>query len=132
MKTYLDYINITPLTENQKSIVDYIYNELVVYSGVECKIKFKLPFFYKNTWVAYLNPIKKDGIEFCIVRAKEIPSIGEFVNYKNRTMIAGISYYSIKEIDFNILHFVFQEAYQLDSTTPYTFKKTKILTKKTN
>lgn len=123
MKTYIDYINIAPLSENQKSIVDYIYNELLTYPGVECKIKFKLPFFYKNTWIAYLNPIKKDGIEFCIVRAKEIPTIEAFVNYKKRTMVAGISFYSANEINLNILHFIFQEAYQLDSTTSYTFKK---------
>lgn len=119
------YLENTQLSNEQVQIIKFIHNELLNYPAIECKIKFKIPFFYKNTWIAYLNPIKKDGIEFCIVRAKEIPSISEFVNYKKRTMIAGISYYSIKEIDFNILHFVFQEAYQLDSTTPYTFKKTK-------
>lgn len=125
MKDFFDYLDFVPISENQTAILKSIHNALISYPAVECKIKFKLPFFYKNTWIAYLNPIKKDGIEFCIVRAKEIPSIVDFVNYKKRTMIAGISFYSIKEIDFNILHFVFQEAYQLDSTTPYTFKKTK-------
>lgn len=127
MKDFLDYYHTAPISINQKQIMETIHNELLTYPGVECKIRFKIPFFYKNTWIAYLNPIKKNGVEFCIVRARELNSIKEVVEFKNRTMVAGISIFKLEDIDIDIdsIHFVFQEAFQLDLTTPYTFKKRK-------
>ncbi|MEL6989164.1 MAG: hypothetical protein AAGK97_15235, partial [Bacteroidota bacterium] len=90
------------------------------------KIKYGIPFYFQNTWVCYVNPMKKDkGVELNFVRARELEQTIHLLDFKDRKMVAGFTYYSIKEIDESLLKLVLEEAIQLDIDHP----KTKVIRK---
>lgn len=118
LDTYLE-----SLEGQQRTITFFLHDWLSLQFGLEAKYRFKIPFYYQNTWVCYLNPIKKDGIEFNFVRARELSDHPEILDFKNRVMIAGISLYKVENIPLLGLTEIVEEAILLDETTPYTFKK---------
>ncbi len=124
MTIYQTFINQLP-NQNLAEVCHTLRNEIGTYPTTKILKKFNLPFFYGNTWICYLNFIKKsEEIELCFVRAKELPS-KELLNFKERTMVAGLSYQTVAEIDMGILKLLLQEAIALDMETPYTFSKKK-------
>jgi len=112
------------LENNQKEISDFLHGWLCDNFGLQAKYRYRIPFYYQKTWICYLNPIKKDGIDFNFVRAREL-SLHPVLDFKNRVMVAGISLYDVKQIPLAALAEVVEEAMLLDETTPYTFKKKK-------
>lgn len=113
------------LENQQREITFFLHDWLSMNYNLEAKYRFKIPFYYQNTWVCYLNPIKKDGIEFNFVRARELSLHEDILDFRGRKMVAGISLYKVNEIPLERLSTVLEEAMLLDETTPYTFKKTK-------
>lgn len=111
------------LTGQQKEITFFLHDWLTMQFDLEAKYRFKIPFYYQQTWICYLNPIKKDGIEFNFVRARELSLHQGILDFKKRVMVAGISLYDVKEIPLGPLTEIVEEAILLDATTPYTFKK---------
>lgn len=102
--------------ENQKAIIQFWHNILTTYPTVTAYIKFRVPFYYQNTWVCYLNPIKPNGVELVLMYAKHL-SPNNLLETKGRKLVAGISFFSIEEITDDILEKVlnlFEEALQLD------------------
>jgi len=113
------------LENQQRKITFFLHEWLTEQFNLEAKYRFKIPFYYQNTWICYLNPLKKDGIDFNFVRARELSLHEGLLDFKGRKMVAGISLYDVKKIPLEPLSLVVEEAILLDETTPYTFKKTK-------
>jgi hypothetical protein len=111
------------LTGQQKEITFFLHDWLTMQFDLEAKYRFKIPFYYQQTWICYLNPIKKDGIEFNFVRARELSLHQGILDFKKRVMVAGISLYDVKSIPMIPLTEIVEEAILLDQTKPYTFKK---------
>lgn len=101
-----------------------IRKEVLAFPQIQIKKKFNLPFFYGKTWICYLNLLKTKEIEFLFVRARELPS-KELLHFKNRVMVAGLSYKKVNDIDFGVLKLLLEEAMTLDQEKPYTFVKKK-------
>lgn len=120
LKDYMDR-----LSGQQKEITFFLHDWLTMNFDLEAKYRFKIPFYYQNSWICYLNPIKKDGIEFNFVRARELSLHSGILDFKKRVMVAGISLYDTTKIPLLPLTEVVEEAILLDQTTPYTFKKKK-------
>lgn len=119
------YSYMDALTGEQKEITFFLHDWLTMQFDLESKYRFKIPFFYQKTWICYLNPIKKDGIEFNFVRARELSLHEGILDFKKRVMVAGISLYKVSDIPLDSLSMIVEEAIFLDQTTPYTFKKKK-------
>ena len=117
--------HIESLANQQREITSFLHSWLTMEHNLEAKYRFKIPFYYQNTWICYLNPIKNDGIEFNFVRARELSLHEDVLDFKGRKMVAGISLYDVKKIPLDKLGLVLEEALILDETTPYTFKKRK-------
>jgi len=103
-----------PVSDNQMEIIlrlDRLFSDI---PGIECKKRFKIPFYYRHSWVAYLNPIKKDGVELCFLKGLEMSNHDGRLQTKDRKMVAGISIYSPSEIDKDSILDHFQEALILD------------------
>jgi len=103
-------------------------HEFFLEMGLEPKTKFKLPFYYGNTWICYLNipKSKKKGkpyLELCFVRGVELESAHQLLDFSSRAMIAGLKIYEGQALNWNTIRTVTEEAIDLDRTTPYTFKK---------
>jgi hypothetical protein len=110
---------------NQKHILNYFHNLFSSFPEVTSKIRFKVPFYYRKTWICYLNPIKNNGIELCFVRGNELSNSQGLLNSNGRKQVYGISFFSVKEIPEDTIHEIIQEAFILDETTPYASKRKK-------
>jgi hypothetical protein len=84
------------------------------------KLRYKIPFYYGNSWVCYLNPIKKGGLELCFIRGK---SLGlPFLEAKGRKQVRGISIYQIDDEELNRVHQALSTAVDLDRNESYPRK----------
>ena len=113
------------LSGPKREITFLLHDWLTMIFDLKAKYRFKIPFYYQNTWICYLNPIKKDGIEFNFVRARELSLHQGILDFKKRVMVAGVSLYTTKDIPLASLSEIVEEAILLNATMPYTFKKKK-------
>lgn len=117
-----DYIY--QLEENQQSIMLFMHHWLVE-MGLLPKIKYRIPFYYGKTWICYMNPIKRKGIELVFVRGRELSNTQGILQSKGRKMVLGIHLDKPEDVPMEALQEIFEEAMVLDETVPYTFKKKK-------
>lgn len=123
MSIFNEFIGKLDNTELEE-VANTLREEIMNYPNIKLLKKFNLPFFYGNTWLCYLNLIKKKEIELCFVRARELSS-KELLNFKERVMVAGLSYKTKSDIDLGILKLMLEETIELDAEKPYTFVKKK-------
>ena len=108
---------------NTRKILDYLHNLLHRELELECKIRFKIPFYYYHSWVFYLNPIDKDGVELAFLRANEMGNWSGLLDFKGRKQVAGIEIHELKDVDWPLVYEVIQEALVLDESIPYKSKR---------
>lgn len=108
--------------EEQKEILLYFYNWLTTEFNLLPKLKFKIPFYYKQSWICYTNPLKNKGVELVFVRGNELSDSCKILKANNRKQAKGIEITSLKNASLNKIHQTIQEAIILDETTPYNSK----------
>jgi len=110
----------------QKNIMLYLYNWFTNEFNLLPKLKYKIPFYYKKSWICYTNPIKNEGVELAFIRGNELSNASNILQSKKRKQIKGIEIYQLKEAPFPQIQLVLQEAILLDETvaykSPYTSK----------
>ena len=94
--------------------MEHFYDLFMTFPGVTCKLKHQIPFFYRNSWVAYLNPIKKNGVELAFIYGNELSDEFGILKAKGRKQVRGIELFSLKEIDDSVIIAIFQEALLLN------------------
>ena len=112
-------IYIDKLEGEQKLIADALHNILITFPEVTHKIRYKIPFYYRKSWICYINPIKSDGIEFCFLRADELSNESGILDFKTRKQVAGVSIFNHNEIPLEQLIEVLNEAFLLDEEVKY-------------
>ncbi|PKL85427.1 MAG: hypothetical protein CVV22_07660 [Ignavibacteriae bacterium HGW-Ignavibacteriae-1] len=108
---------------NQREVIQIIHNLMIEIPGIDPKIRFKVPFYYRKTWVCYMNPIKGNAVELCFVRAKELDYSKKYLTFGKRVQVGGIMMTKPDKIDLPLIGLIVEEALALDESTPYTFKK---------
>lgn len=106
----------------QGEVLQYLHDMLMSFPEMESKIRYRVPFFYRRSWIVYLNPKKGELVELCFLRANEMSNEQGLLDFKDRTQVAGVTYGSVKEIDDAVLWEVVQEAILLDETVKYESK----------
>jgi len=109
----------------QREIMLFLHNRLVSTFHLECKLSYKIPFYYFNSWICYFNPTKDNKVEFAFPRGNEPSNFQGILKSKGRKQVYGITYSSLKNIDKFLIDAVIREAILLDETTPYASKRTK-------
>lgn len=102
-----------------QQIMKLLHDLMMDQPGIECKISYKIPFYYRNSWICYMSPQKKGGLEFSFTRGNELSNAQGILDFKNRKMVAGILLHSVDDIPMESLHEVIQEAILLDESVPY-------------
>jgi hypothetical protein len=118
MDEVLDYIY--GFEGSQREIMEILHNLMMDQPGILCKISYKIPFYYRNSWICYLNPQKKGGIEFAFTRGNELSNEQGLLEKKGRQMVRGITLLEPGEIPLEGLNEIIQEAILLDETVPYS------------
>ena len=114
---------IDQLPANQKTIMLFLDELLGDFPGVTSKLRYKIPFYYKKSWICYLNPIKKDGVELAFIRGNELSNEQGILDFKQRKQVAGIATYQLDNLPLPSIIEVINEALLLDETVPYGSKR---------
>ena len=108
-------------TKDNQIIMQYFHDLLTSFPRLTTKIRYKIPFYYRKSWVLYLNPQKKGGIEICFLHGCRLGNEHGLLEMKNRKQVAGITFKKISEIPEETIYKIIQEAFLLDDF----IKKTK-------
>lgn len=114
---------IEQLENNQRKVAQRLHHLILSFPKSTAKIRFKVPFYFAKSWVCYLNPIKKEAVELAFTRASELSNENGILQFNGRRQVAGITYYSLKEINETKLIEVLNEAFILDETISYASKR---------
>jgi hypothetical protein len=109
----------------QKAILSHLHELLMGHPNMVTKIRYQIPFYYQKSWVCYLNPLKNSGVEVVFLRANELSNEQGALQFNGRKQVAGLSYFSPKDIDETLLLEILGEAILLDETVPYASKRIK-------
>lgn len=112
-------------TGNEREILSYLHDSIRSLPGIEVKIRFQIPFYYRKSWICYLNVLKKGGVELAFIRANELISVHHLLDFNNRKQVAGITFHKSKDIDMELVNLILLEAIDLDESKRYASKKTK-------
>lgn len=112
MEPVLNFIYL--LEGAQREIASILHEEITSIPGVEPKIRYRIPFYYRKRWLCYLNPIKGDGIELAFTRANELSGVEGLVDFRGRKQVAGIQLYDSQKLPLLEIREVLHEAVLLD------------------
>ena len=77
-------------------------------------ISYGIPFYRRKSWVVYLNPIKKDGVEMAFTRGHRLSNEQGILDQKGRKLVAGIDLYAVSDLPMDAINEIVQEALVLD------------------
>jgi hypothetical protein len=110
---------------SQREIMLYIHKLLSDELNLTDKIRFKIPFYFRKSWICYLNPSKNNSIEFAFVRGNELSNSQRLLDSKGRKQVWSIELTKQSELPIKELTEIIQEAILLDETIPYASKRKK-------
>jgi hypothetical protein len=110
---------------SQKETMMYIHKLLTLEFNFISKLRFKIPFYYKKSWICYLNPLKNNSVEFAFVRGNELSNEQGILESKDRKQVMGIDLTELSKIPLKELKEIIQEAILLDEIVPYQSKRKK-------
>ena len=94
----------------QKQILQLCHSWLTEEMKLTHKMRYGIPFYDDKKWICYLNPLKKDGIEFAFINGFKISDDKGLLKDKGRKMVRGLDLFNPKSIPFEAL-----ELYVLES-----------------
>jgi hypothetical protein len=104
---------------DQLEVLLYFHDLLTSFQTVTSKIRFKIPFYYQNTWVCYLNPVKPNKIAICFLRGYEMSNEQDILESKGRKQVQSAEFASVDKIPKKLMSEIINEALFLDETVPY-------------
>lgn len=114
---------LSDLDSPQQEMMDYLHQLITSYPEVTAKIRYKIPFYYRRSWICYLNPTKDKGVELAFIRGNELSNEQGLLDARGRKQVSGVVFYQLKDIPEAVLHEVLQEAFLLDEEAPYHVRR---------
>ncbi|MCB0564509.1 MAG: DUF1801 domain-containing protein [Phaeodactylibacter sp.] len=114
---------LSDLASPQQEMMDYLHQLITSYPEVTAKIRYKIPFYYRRSWICYLNPTKDGGVELAFTRGNELSNEQGLLDARGRKQVSGVVFYQLRDIPEAVLHEVLQEAFLLDEEVPYSVRK---------
>jgi len=111
--------------EPTQSLLWYLHELLLSYPEVTAKIRYNIPFYYRKSWICYLNPLKTGGVELAFTRGNELSNAQGLLQFNGRKQVAGVAFAKKEDISDEVLHEILQEALLLDAEVPYASKRQK-------
>jgi hypothetical protein len=118
----LDYIEDLP-NDPQSELMKYLHHFLSSYPELNVKVMFSTPFYTRNKWMIYLNKLKDRSIEVCFVQAIRFKEHRELLDFKKRKQVGGIAYFTVEDINEEVLDLLIAEAINTDDRLRSPAKK---------
>ena len=109
----------------QREVMLYLHNLLSSGFNLTAKMRYGIPFYYRKSWICYLNPTKKGMAEFAFTRGNELSNAQGLLDNKGRKQVFSVEFGSIADIPNEVINEIIQEAILLDETIPYASKRKK-------
>ena len=122
MSAVIDFIHCQK--EKHGEILLFIHDLMLSYEGVTSKIRYRIPFYYKNSWICYANPRKNDRVELVFIRANEFKDYTGLLDTKGRKQVAGITIGCLEEMSDDLTD-VINESLRIDAEVRYKSKRAK-------
>lgn len=110
---------------SQREIMLFLHKLLAEQLDLTAKLRYKIPFYYRKTWICYMNPGKNHSIEFAFVRGNELSNSQGILDSKGRKQVWSIELTKLSDIPIQELTEIIHEAILLDDAVPYASKRTK-------
>lgn len=98
-----------------QDILLYLHSILIEKFQLRPKLNFKLPFYYQKSWVCYLRPLPKKGIEISFIHGYRLEKWTKYMESRGRKMVRSIVYTDISKVDELVLLEILKDALKLDS-----------------
>ncbi len=105
---YADHWN-----SDQSAMIRLVHELWLDLPGVTGKLRYKIPFYYRTTWMAYTQAAAGGGVEIAFIRGKDLIGLGHNLDFKCRKQIAGITFYNLKQMDIPEVKAMMMDAYLL-------------------
>lgn len=107
----------------QRDILLHLHELITSFPEVTGKIRYKIPFYDRRSWICYLNPIKGDRVELAFTRGNELSNEQGLLEARGRKQILGVVFDAVEEIPDETVLEVLREALLLDEEVPYRWKR---------
>jgi hypothetical protein len=119
----LDFI--VDFESEQRDILTYFHELLTLKYQLRDKISYNIPFYYKRSWICYLNPIKNTAIELAFPRGNELSNEQGLLHSKGRKQVMSVEFSALTEVPYATVEEIINEAIILDETQKYASKRTR-------
>ncbi len=110
---------------SQREILLFLHREITSIDGVSPKIRYKIPFYYRKSWLCYLNPLKGGNVELAFTRGNELSNSTGMLSANGRKQVLGTVFESVADIPLAAVRETLHEALLLDAHVPYSVKRQK-------
>ncbi len=102
--------------ENAQEVLFTLHDIFTQDFGLTPKIKFRIPFYYGNTWVLYVNQPKRGGIEICYLNARRFEYQSRILDFRDRKQVGGITVFKLEDMPLEEIIHVTKAAVDFDKT----------------
>lgn len=99
---------------DQKEILLYFHDLFINELSLTSKIRYKIPFYSRHSWICYLNPKKGGKIELAFIRGNGLSNAQGLLQRNKRKQITGIEFQNLSDIPYQVVNEIIQEAILLD------------------
>ena len=82
--------------------------------GVEGRLTYNTPFYYRNTWICYLSPQKDGSVEVGFTRGSALSNAQGLRDARGRKQVSGVVFRKVSDIPEESFLEVLQEALLVD------------------
>lgn len=105
--------------QSQRVIMSFLHRLLTTQFDLVAKIRYGIPFYYRRSWICYLNPTKTGQIEFAFTRGNELSNVQGILEDRGRKQVLSTILDNIVDVPEQAINEIIQEAILLDDQVPY-------------
>lgn len=113
------------LENEERKITQYLHELITSLPEMEAKIRYKVPVYFRRSWICYINPQKKGGVELVFLRGNEMVNENGLLDARGRSQVMGVIIHKLKDIPHEAIQETLMEAIVLDETIPYKSKRSR-------
>ena len=106
-----------------RDILVFLHELLTEEYQLTPRMRYRIPFYDRNSWICYLNPLKDGTIEWAFTRGSELSNAQGVLESRGRKQVMSLIVDHIGELPLEAVRELMQEALLLDATVPYAVGK---------
>ena len=114
---------IEAMPERQRAVARALHQLCADELGLRPEVRYRLPFYYRSSWICFISPLKNGAVELGFTRGNELTHSAAHLASKGRKQVYGIEYAGPEDIKLETLLPVLHEAIVLDETVPYSVRR---------